>query len=118
MQRRVYLVPDPTEGRDLPLLRTDYTEVTLLRLLSENSYDLQIAYLNLFMLHARANGEEMYVGMCGCEGSVTSQVIVLSTGGKERCVFCHSMVALAHIPHFPPLKGRRAHLTNDSTATA
>jgi hypothetical protein len=113
----VYLVPDPTEGRDLPLLRADYTEVTLLRFLSENPHDRQIAYLNLFMLHTRVNGEETYVGMCGCEGSVTNQVIVLSTSGKERCVFCRDMVALTHIPHFPPLEGR-AHLTNDSTTTA
>jgi hypothetical protein len=104
----LHLVSAPGATRNLLLLWAGTTEVTLLRLLSDDQYDVQIAYLNLFMLHTRATGEEMYVGMCGCEGAIANKVIVLSPHGQERCVFCKAAVQLAHIPHFPPLE-RRPH---------
>jgi len=86
----------------------------LLRLASEDPFDLQIAVLNLSMLEARLNGEEIYVGMCGCETSAQHQVIMLSVRPQDRCVFCRRAVELTHIPHYPPLE-RRQYADNEQT---
>jgi hypothetical protein len=76
----------------------------LLRLTSANPYDVQIAVLNLAVLQARLNREEVYLGMCGCEPSVSHRVIVLAAHDKEKCAFCRKPVEMIHMPHFPPLE--------------
>lgn len=76
---------------------------TLLRLASNNPLDVQIAVLNLAMLQARLNGEEFYVGMCGCSMSAEHRVLMLAAHGQDACCFCKKKVTLTHIPHNPPL---------------
>ncbi|NIV32834.1 MAG: hypothetical protein GWN58_26330 [Anaerolineae bacterium] len=88
----------------------------MLRLASDNPFDLQIAVLNLAMLEARVSGEEIYVGMCGCEGSIQHRVIILSARPQDGCVFCGVKVELTHIPHYPPLE-RRIATPNGQTTT-
>ena len=66
--------------------------------------DRQFAIVNLVMLKAEQDRLRIYVGVCGCEQSLQSGVLIITQGTDiARCVFCGEDVALRPLPLFSEL---------------
>ena len=70
----------------------------MLRLMSPNPNDVQIAAMGIYIFAHEQAGTETFLGVCDCAQAQKLGIILASDRDGERCALCGQIVHLARIP--------------------